>query len=82
MSKDQKFYKESKHIAKEMFTIKYNNIQKPHERKEYPKKAEFPTLVDFALDVVAKNFEYYPDLPGLSEFYREKVIAFINTFPF
>ena len=67
MSKDSKF------IAKDMFMVKWNNIHKPSEKKEFPKKAEFPTLVDFALEVTAKNFQKYPDLQGLSEHYREKV---------
>jgi len=58
-----------------MFRVKWNNIQKPAQRKELPKKAEFPTLVDFALDAVAKNFEHYPQLTGLSDHYREKIIA-------
>jgi len=68
---------ESKNIAKEMFRVKWNNLQKPTQRKELPKKAEFPTLVDFALDAVSKNFQLYPQLSGLSDFYREKVTKFL-----
>jgi len=53
--------------------VRYNNLQKPTERKELPKKAQFPTLTDFAIDVVSSHFEYYPHLQGIPEQYREKV---------
>jgi len=70
--------RESKNIAKEMFLVRYNNLQKPAERKELPKKAQFPTLTDFAIDVVSTHFEYYPHLQGIPEQFREKIIAKTN----
>jgi len=58
---------ESKHLTKQVAIAVLKHSDMPY------RKIEFPSLVDFALDVVAQNLDKYPALPGIPENYREKV---------
>ena len=54
-------------LAKKIATARYNHQPEPF------KKVEFPSLRDFAVDIVATNFSHYPELTGLRQPYRDQV---------
>jgi hypothetical protein len=58
---------EGKQIAKDIATAVVKKADMPFKRHD------FRTLTDYALEVVAANFERYPSLKGLGEPFRTKV---------
>lgn len=62
-------------LAKKLFEHRATS-----KKKDDPfKKIEFRSLEDMAITVVAENYEKNPDLQGLSEPIRKKIIDMIKT---
>jgi hypothetical protein len=45
------------------------------KKKDLPfKKREFPKLTDLCVDVIVKNFDKYPGLEGVPQYYKNIVV--------